>query len=67
MEYDGRWRVVQYAVQRAYAPLLVSSFTDSTSTVKTHLTSDLTTPVGGTLTISLHKWDAVNATPAKTW
>ena len=72
MEYDGRWRIVQYAVQRAYAPLLLSAFLDrksSVPTVRVHLTSDLTSSVSaGEIVAELRSWGAaVGDAPLKTW
>lgn len=67
MEYDGRWRVVQYAVQRAYAPLLLSSF-EQDNNVHIHLTSDSVGSLNGlTLKVHLHNWSANSAEPLATW
>ena len=72
LEYDGRWRVVHYVVQRAYAPLLLSAFLDrksSTPTVRVHLTSDLTSNVSaGEIVVELRSWSAaVGDAPLQTW
>jgi len=70
MEYDGRWRVVQYAVQRAYAPLLISAYEKNheEQTVHVHLTSDSVAAIEGhTLRAHLHRWAATDDTPLLSW
>lgn len=67
MEYDGRWRVAHYSVQRMYAPLLISSFTDPEDVIRTHLTSDRPRPTLGHLEVHLHAWAATDPRPLATW
>mmetsp|Transcript_29005 Transcript_29005/g.63450 ORF Transcript_29005/g.63450 Transcript_29005/m.63450 type:complete len:1018 (-) Transcript_29005:480-3533(-) len=67
MEYDGRWRVTHYSVQRMYAPLLLSSYKGPKGFVRTHITSDQMEAVQGSLAIYLHAWGAADDRPIRAW
>ena len=65
MEYGGRWKPLQYSIQRAYAPIVVTTAvnfttTDSSSSsegvaqkVTVHAVSDLATYPAATLSVTL--------------
>lgn len=65
MEFDGRWRVVQYAVQRAFAQQALTSY-EQDDVVHIHLTSDFwpEAPSSVDFVVSLHAWKADTAEPA---
>lgn len=56
IEYDGRWKVLQYYARHFFAPLLVSSLETTDGEIEIWLTSDLASTVGLTLTVQLWTW-----------
>jgi len=68
-EWDGRWRVVHYAVQRAYASVLLSSFVSKEDgLVHVHVTSDVNMQFQGlSVRVGLHHWAALDDAPVHSW
>ncbi len=56
LDYFGRWKALHYAARRFYAPLLLS-VADYGTTLKVHVTSDLTAPAEGVLRWHLETLD----------
>ncbi len=53
MDYYGRWKALQYAAKKAYAPQLISIFKDESNKVNVHIVSDEYATIKGKLTIKL--------------
>jgi beta-mannosidase len=56
LEYGGRWKVVHYAVKNAFAPLLISGYTNN-SDATIVLTSDVNDVLEVTALIEVIAWD----------
>ncbi|ELR17078.1 betamannosidase [Acanthamoeba castellanii str. Neff] len=56
IEYDGRWKVLQYYARHFFAPLLVSSLETTDGEVEVWVTSDLASTLALTLTVQLWTW-----------
>jgi len=68
MEWDGRWRVVQYAVMNSYAPVALSSFVSTDGLVHVHVTSDVNEKFDRfSVRVGAHLWGALDNQPVHSW
>merc|ERR1712232_388938 len=63
IEHSGRWRLTHSAVQRSFAPLMLSMIIDENGIdgkpyLRTFFTSDLTQKISVKLQIGFARWDA---------
>jgi len=56
LEYDGRWKVLQYFARNFFAPLLVSSLETAEREVEIWVTSDIGSALSLVLTVQLWNW-----------
>jgi beta-mannosidase len=57
VEYDGRWKVVHYAVKHSYEPVIIAPYFNRTSgNLSVWVTSDLWGPATGTAHLSWYDW-----------
>jgi beta-mannosidase len=57
VEYDGRWKVVHYAVKHSYEPVIIAPHFNRTSgNLSVWVTSDLWGPATGTAHLSWYDW-----------
>ena len=57
LEYGGRWKMLHYAVTRAFAPVIASGYYDQRADqVYAYATSDLVQALQGTLIITISSW-----------
>jgi len=76
VDYFGRWKALQYAAKRFYAPVLVSGVVDAKAgRVDTYITNDLQNPISGKLRVHVttasgmgivNGWENVNVPAAST-
>lgn len=57
VEYDGRWKVVHYAVKNTYEPIIIAPYYDQkTGNLSVWVTSDLWEAVDGTASFAWYDW-----------
>jgi len=56
LEYGGRWKLVHYYAKNFFSPLLVSSYKKD-GVYDIHVTSDIVSPLTGTLTFDTWLWN----------
>jgi beta-mannosidase len=56
IEYNGRWKMLQNFVKKAYAPVIVSAQEYPYNNFSVYVTSDLLTPVSGNVQVDLYNW-----------
>jgi beta-mannosidase len=72
VEYDGRWKILHYAVKDAYEPVIIAPYYNiTTGNLSVWVTSDLWDPIQGTATFEWYDWTgmklSVNTTSSQSF